>query len=365
MKHYSYNGDSIEFSLMLDAKEVYIIGSFTNWEKRKSFKLERKGQFLYLKKNIKEISKIGNSGYAEYYLWNEEEQKLVPFDKNYEAGYYFNNQVNGEYNYLILPPNISKDELQQIEIDCKKSFRIKAFLEEFDTAQELGNFREVIGGELARNMLYRSYHPLIPSRADNYKLRDIEVYRQRVVRELMDLKGINTVINLSETKEELDNFIKKDKMSYYKKLWTLGSVYNIPISYETVYFGSNKDNILVGGELGFQSGIRKLIETIASSEGPYLVHCRLGSDRTGVIIAFLQLFMGTERNKVEESYILTNDLGIGEYRSFRLLELALKRALGERCFESSKELVVKYLINLGLNRSIIDKAHENLKSKLK
>lgn len=360
MKHYSYNNDCIEFSILTERNELYLIGTFSDWGKKEEYKLEKKGQFFYLKKEIKEVEKLGNSGYPEYYIWDDREKEIVPFEKNYPKGYYFNNQANGDYNYLILPQSITEGELEKIEEDSKKSFRIKAFLDEFDTAQELGNFREVNGGKLKKGRLFRSYHPLIPSREDNYKLRDIEVYRQRAVRELIDLKEINCVINLSESKKELDRFIEKDKMSYYKKLWFIGSVHNIPMSYETVYFMSDKDISFNKGEYGFERGIAEIIKTIAFNTGPYHIHCRLGSDRTGVVVAFLQLLMGASMKEVEANYTLTNDLGIGEYRSFRLLEYTLKNALGKDCFEDSSNKVKSYLLEHGVHKDIIRKAYENL-----
>lgn len=358
MINYTYENDKIKFRVKSSFEELYLIGSFTSWLMDEKFKMEKFGEEFIIEKPFHELNKIANSGYIEYYFGNKDGK--LKFDMDYKKGYYFNNQANKDYNYLLLPKTIDENKLNEIYENSLASFKIKGNPEDFKNYFELTNFREVLGGDLGHKKLFRSYHPLIPSRSNNDELRDIEITRQNILRDLLEKYSINNVINLSETKEELADFLEDTPPYYYKTLYNNGRIHNVPMSYETVYFMSSENTSFKKGELGFQDGIKSIINYIAFNEGPFLVHCRLGSDRTGVVIGFLQLFMRVNKEDIRENYLKTNDLGIGEFRSFNLLEFSLKSAFGEDCFEKNR--VDETLISWGLTRDIVEKAYEKLKS---
>ena len=360
MLHYRYEDDEVVFDIPHNGNQTYLVGTFTNWKKNEEFKFSQLADRLVLRTSRQSVNKIGNSGYIEYFLWDEQRQQPVPFNRDYPEGYFFSNQYNGSYNYLLLPESISDAELNTINRCSTNSLRIKSCQSEFDSDFTLANFREVRGGRLAKQQLYRSYHPVIPSREGNAALRDIEILRQQAAMQLLEACAIRTVINLSETAQQLAGYLECAEPSYYKTLWQENQVVNVPVAYETVYFMSDRDEKFNSDEMGFQSGIRALIHHIASNQGPYHVHCRLGSDRTGVIIAFLQLFLGADKTQVEHNYLQTNEMAIGEYRSFRLLEHALNQALGQGCFENSHKVVSKYLQSLDIPDQVIERAYQHL-----
>lgn len=360
MLHYQHINNDIMFTVPYQCEKLYLIGTFTNWEKKEAYKFSNTENWHMLRKNQDAFYKLGNSGYIEYCLWDDENQRTLPFNSNYPAGYYFNNQHNGNFNYLLLPENITPEEIAQIASDSKRSFHIKTSAEAFSSQYILANFREVTGGELASGRLYRSYHPVVASRQNHAQLKEIETERQQVAMTLLEEHGINTVINLSETDRELALALDSAQDSYYKTLWLKEQVVSVPMAYETVYFMSDRDESFNPDELGFQSGIRQVIQYISQHQGPYHVHCRLGSDRTGVVIAFLQLMMGATKEQIRHNYLQTNNMAIGEFRSFRLLEQALTSALGIDCFENSAETVRRYLSELGVPQDIIDTAYGKL-----
>lgn len=358
--HYRYEGNDVIFDIPVQGSHIYLIGTFSNWEKRQKFKFSKSEGRLHLRITRQVVNKIGNSGYIEYYFWDEGKQQPIPCDNTHPAGYRFNNQYNGSYNYLLLPEDITELELHNIIRQSESSFRIKTALAEFQSDWELANFREVQGGKLAKHSLYRSYHPVVPSRNNHPQLKDIETERQYTAMQLIEHNNIRTVINLSETAQELADFLEYASSSYYKTLWRQGQVINVPVAYETVYFMSDRNVSFNPEELGFQAAIRTVIKHIATNPAPYHVHCRLGSDRTGVIIAFLQLFMGADKAQIERNYLQTNEMAIGEFRSFRLLEHAIIRALGQECFENSHQIVTEYLLSLGLTSAVIKRAYQQL-----
>lgn len=360
--NYRYEGNDVVFDIPQKGKHIYLIGTFTNWQKKDEYKFIEMGKNLLLRTSRQAVNKIGNSGYTEYYFWDDEKQQPLPYDDNHPAGYGFNNQFNGSYNYLLLPENISIDDLDVIIRDCEQSFQIKTMSCEFESDQVLANFREVNGGKLAKQTLFRSYHPVIPSRAGHPQLREIETQRQQTAMRLLEMNNIRTVLNLSETAQELGEYLQTAESSYYKTLWFSGGVINVPVAYETVYFMSDRDESFNPDELGFQTGIQAVIQMIANHQPPYHVHCRLGSDRTGVVIAFLQLFMGADKAQIADNYLKTNQMAIGEYRSIRLLEHALEQALGKGCFDNGHSITRNYLLSLGLASNVIELAYKNLAS---
>lgn len=359
--HYKYiNEDEIEFRVEKKGiKELYLIGSFTNWVEVEEFKFEEKNDCFYLKKSVELFDLVGSSGYCEYYLWSKDKKKKVEIDKKYNKEYLFNNGYNKEFNYILFPKDIKRSEIKKLHEMCKKSFKIKGFSDEFEDSEELGNFRCVIKKD-EKEVLFRSYHPLIPSYKNDYKLRDIELIRQETVRELIDYKGIKNIINLSDSYSEFEGHINGEKMSYYKKLWLLDNIHFVPISYDSSYYYPHVERSMEIYQYTFSQCIKKIIGIIAEEEGPFLIHCRLGSDRTGVVIAVLLLLSGHNRDYIESDYLKTNNMGIGQYRSFRLLEGALRKLFGDEYYINSVEKVKKYLLETGLDRKLLVEALKKL-----
>ncbi|MGR5063938.1 tyrosine-protein phosphatase [Photobacterium sp. DNB22_13_2] len=357
--HYKIEGDHVLFSLSSTCENLYLVGTFTNWKLDEGFRLEKHGDVCRLTKYVNEVNKIGNSGFIEYVIWNAEVQTPVEIE-NFQNGYYFNNQSNGGFNHLLFLESPSECQLKEISEASKQSFIIKNQTTDFSSDYQLANFRPVVGGELKPNWLFRSYHPVTPSRANHSELKVIESVRQEKAMVLIEQHQICSVINLSDSEEALTQSMPTSPKSYYQRCWQEGNVHSVPMAYETVYFMSDRNEALNDDELGFEDGIRRLIAIVARHSGPYLVHCRLGSDRTGVTCAFLQLFMGASEQEIADNYLKTNLLGIGEYRSFRLLERALQAAIGEDCFSDGAQKVQAYLKRLNIPEELIMKAKANL-----
>ncbi|MCQ1060667.1 tyrosine-protein phosphatase [Photobacterium sp. ZSDE20] len=356
---YKIEGDRVLFSLSSTCEHLYLIGTFTNWKLDEGFRFEKSGDVCRLTKYVNEVNKIGNSGFIEYVIWNEVTQAPVDIE-NFKNGYCFNNQSNGGLNQLLFLEKPSECQLKEISEASKQSFIIKNQKSHFSSDYQFANFRPVIGGKLKPDWLFRSYHPVTPSRANHSELKMIEPTRQEAVMALIEHHQIHSVINLSDNEAVLADSMLSAPDSYYKQRWQAGSIHSVPVSYETVYFMSDRNEALNHDELGFEDGIRRLIAVVAEHEGPYLVHCRLGSDRTGVTCAFFQLLMGASKQEIADNYLKTNQLGIGEYRSFRLLERALQAAMGDDCFSDSVQKVKAYLKRLNIPEELIMQAKANL-----
>jgi protein tyrosine/serine phosphatase len=51
----------------------------------------------------------------------------------------------------------------------------------------------------------------------------------------------------------------------------------------------------------------RYFDALSTAEGPILVHCRGGKDRTGIIVALTHLIAGVHRDDIFEDYLATND----------------------------------------------------------
>jgi hypothetical protein len=147
------------------------------------------------------------------------------------------------------------------------------------TLRNESNFRGIKGGSIEPGVLFRSNHPIgrfVP--VTDIALKAVE-------------SKIAAVINLSDTEAEL-----KNKLAYcpwYKKLYANGSV--ICIGMEQ-YFNYHSPVLL--------AQVASVIEFIINHNGPYLIHCYAGIDRTGFIARLLEALMGASMSEIVRDHML-------------------------------------------------------------
>ena len=142
--------------------------------------------------------------------------------------------------------------------------------------EEFANFREVRTTGMGKNRLYRSSNPVDPGLGRN-------LYADSLAK----VAGVSTFINLSDSEEFAKSCSSFDS-SYY-------ATQNIIFLSLPVYFYSWQF------EEGIVTGFRYMIE----HDGPYLVHCTFGMDRTGFTIAVLEGLMGATTEDLQADYSKT------------------------------------------------------------
>ncbi|MCR5401981.1 MAG: tyrosine-protein phosphatase [Treponema sp.] len=218
----------------------------------------------------------------------------------------------GKDRFLVLIYSSQNEEaIKKRLAQGKKCKSLKDFdLTKEEDQKKLANFRLTAG---TKN-LYRSYHPYCD---DKTNISDTSRKRMEVLAMLCQKAGIKSDINLSDKCPGQATYFMPD---FYQKILDEDAVlYMTDCGYEVCYSESNS--------VKFAGGIKKIVEFINSMEGPYLIHCRIGTDRTGVICAVLSALCGSSIEEIEEDYCASVEMGIYEYRGPGAVRYALQKLL--------------------------------------
>ena len=173
------------------------------------------------------------------------------------------------------------------------------------------NFRSVKVGKMKENILYRSASPI-----------DNSHNRAAVTDKLMKEAKVNYEVDLSDSDEELIEHMNKDDFNspYFKTLYDKGNVIalnmNMQIKDNPTLQGSKilrneiSSNLSVKlqmKELTFGEKLVKGLVAMANNDGPYLVHCVEGKDRTGYVIMVLSALSGATYEEMVDDYMITYD----------------------------------------------------------
>ena len=144
------------------------------------------------------------------------------------------------------------------------------------TDAEYANFRPVTLGAIAPGVLYRSSSPISD-----------EISRNVYADAAAEAAGIRFVLNLADLPEAAaafpgfaDSYCGKQAAAY------LG----MPLAFFSEQFSKQ-----------LAQGLRQL----ADHEGPYLIHCIEGKDRTGFVAAILGCLMGASLEEILDDYMVT------------------------------------------------------------
>ena len=142
--------------------------------------------------------------------------------------------------------------------------------------EEFANFREVDVTGMKEHILYRSSTPIEP-----------DLGRNEYAMAAMEKAGIQSVINLANPANAMRN-LSAYQGSYYSRC----AVINPEMGYE---FGNRE----------FGEKVRQSIVFMTENDGPYLIHCKEGKDRTGILCGILECFAGATADDVMQDYMIT------------------------------------------------------------
>ncbi len=172
------------------------------------------------------------------------------------------------------------------------AFQYSDDLADYESEIVFANFREVKGGRLKEGLLYRSASP-----ADN--LHNRAPYADDFAEDY----GIDFVLNLSDNEEEYAEHKEEADFDsdYYDALYTRGDVLLLDMN---ANYRSDQ----------YAKTISEALYTMTDNEGPVLVHCIEGKDRTGFVCALMLALSDATPQEIIDDYMITYDnyYGINE-----------------------------------------------------
>ena len=207
--------------------------------------------------------------------------------------------------------------------------------------EDWANFRAVAVTGIADGVLYRSSSPVNPVLG-----RSAEAARA------VAAHGIRTVLDLADSPAELAAH-EGYALSGYARLNVIARHMSVAVL-----------------SLDFAAGLAEMLRFMIAHEGPYLVHCLEGKDRTGFAIAVLECLAGAPLGEIEADYMLTYRClfgvlpGTEQYRSIaeHVFFPLLRSAFGVDSLEGAdlRALAEQYLLGTGLTEGEIGALRQRL-----
>ena len=209
------------------------------------------------------------------------------------------------------------------------------------TDEQYANFRNVTTTGMGHLALYRSSSPVNP-----------KINRNKEADEALNNAGVRTIINLADSRRLMRSY-RGFRTSYY----------------------SQRDVITLGMNLNFagrrfREKLADGLKFLAEHEGPYLIHCTEGKDRSGYVSAMLECLMGATPEEVIADYMVTYynyygvEPGTRKYEAISRgnIEKSLAEAFGVEDFRQSDpaKCAEEYLRSIGLSDETIAAVKKNL-----
>lgn len=155
--------------------------------------------------------------------------------------------------------------------------------ERYDSDAMFANFRSMNLGKLKRDVIYRSASP-----CDNQHNR--APYVDALIREA----GVKTILDLADNEVKIEKYIARDGFAspYFLSLYDSDQV--IPIALNMNYLSDDFGMKIVQG-----------FNLMAEKEGPYLIHCTEGKDRTGFVAMLIEALAKASYEEIEADYMKT------------------------------------------------------------
>ena len=145
------------------------------------------------------------------------------------------------------------------------------------------NFRNIEMGEIAKGRVYRSASPC----DDQHK-------RAPYVDELIKENGVNFILDLADNEVKIERYIHAEGFSspYFLSLYERDRV--CPLGLNMNYLSEEFGDLVAQG-----------FKVLAENEGPYLIHCTEGKDRTGFVCMLLEMLAGCAYEDIRDDYMIT------------------------------------------------------------
>ena len=224
--------------------------------------------------------------------------------------------------------------------------------EKYDSDEMFANFRSMDFGSFKENIIYRSASPC-----------DDQHNRAPYVDKLISEAGVKTVLDLADNYDKIERYIGAEGFDspYFLSLYEDGHV--LPISLSMNYLSDDFGMKIVQG-----------FNMMAELEGPYLIHCTEGKDRTGFVCMLIEALAKASYEEIKDDYMLTyyNYYRINETEDrdkydtilHKNLDAMIRFIIGDEkidIHESSLSIYAeKYLLKMGMSEDQLQAFKERL-----
>ncbi|MBQ5755731.1 MAG: tyrosine-protein phosphatase [Erysipelotrichaceae bacterium] len=189
-------------------------------------------------------------------------------------------------------------------------------IERYPDEVTFANFRTVEMGNISAGKVYRSASPC----DDQHK-------RAAYVDDLIEEAGVNYILDLADSDVKIEKYIAGEDFSsdYFLSLYEKDLVCALALNMN--YLSEDFAQKLAYG-----------FTQMAEHDGPYLIHCTEGKDRTGFVCMLLEALAGAGYEAIKDDYMKTYDnyYQIREDNEPKKYETILNRNL---------EAMLKFLVN--------------------
>ncbi|MBQ4233581.1 MAG: tyrosine-protein phosphatase, partial [Firmicutes bacterium] len=233
---------------------------------------------------------------------------------------------------------VLREKGKYLDIQKARDIHYTDAREDYASDEIFANFRALTGGSMGEGTVYRSASPC-----------DDQHNRASYVDKLMTEKGVKYIVDLADTDEKIKGYLASEGFDSpgFKALYEDGKVLPVGLN---MNFKSDE----------FRSKLAAALTAMSENEGPFLIHCTEGKDRTGFVCMVLEALEGASYEELVNDYMITyaNYYGITEEtdkaRCDVIVEKVLEPMMRELAGDEDLKLVdfsalaAKYLMSCGM-----------------
>ena len=151
---------------------------------------------------------------------------------------------------------------------------------------EITNFREICMGKIPGGLLYRGSYPIM----------SMEPKRDKAYDKLVSDAKIECVINLADNESGLET--TANSVPWYCALLKKNNIIGLDIHFLFDFEDKNEYET-------FKNKLKQGFVFMIAHNGPYLIHCNAGTDRTGFVAAIIEGLLGATIKEILYDYLLS------------------------------------------------------------